>query len=248
MRGFASRQGIWLTSTPSWSAFSNGGNERGHAVIDLTIKKLMEDDDKLPLEKALDHALYARNIEIGKSGFSPQQLAFGQGSVIPGITEGNRVTDERITESEAVRKHFNNQKNAREAFLKYDSSARIKKALDNRVPKYNDAKHEVGDKVFFQDERNKWQGPAHVVTTDGRTTWLRWQGILRKSHANKIDTFHVEEEESIEDAGNESENEEISDADQSFNENNQNTSKEDDMMDIIQENSINDQVTNSIGV
>ena len=63
---------------------------------------MLETNDELSLEDALDHACWARNNEIGLSGFSPQQLVFGAGSVVPGITEGNSATDEGISGSEAV--------------------------------------------------------------------------------------------------------------------------------------------------
>ena len=208
LREFASREGIKITSTQSGSAFASTGNERGHEVIEsLFIKKLLEDDTELSLEEALDHALYASNIEIGQLGISPQQLAFGQGSVIPGISGRNGVTNEAVNESESVRKHFRNQQHAREVLLKAEISARTKKAPNNRISKHNDAKHDVGDKVFFEDEHKKWQGPAEVIITNGRTTWLKWQGILypaswlkwrgifRKSYAGKMGTFYVEDDE-----------------------------------------------------
>ena len=87
-------------------------------------------------------ACYARNVEIGCLGFSPQQITFGYGSFIPGITDGNAATDSKITDSEAIREHFELLNRARRLYLEYDSSARIKKALESRIPYYNDIVYE----------------------------------------------------------------------------------------------------------
>ena len=95
-----------MTLSPALSPWSNGGNERRHAVVDLTAKKLLEDNDGLALDKAIEMACYCRNIEIGPLGWSPQQITFGVGSHIPGITDGNIATDSRITDSDAIREHF----------------------------------------------------------------------------------------------------------------------------------------------
>ena len=130
--------GIKLTLSPSLSPWSNGGNERRHAVCDITVKKLIEDNPGLALQKAVDMACYSRNVEIGPLGYSPQQITFGYGSFIPGISDGNIATDSQITDSEAIREHFKILNDARKAYLEADSSERIKKALKSRIPSYND--------------------------------------------------------------------------------------------------------------
>ena len=68
-------------------------------MIDETIKKLMEEDKSLKLEDALRIALYTRNQEQTNLGFSPHQIIYSAGFVIPGITNGNLATDEKFSES-----------------------------------------------------------------------------------------------------------------------------------------------------
>ena len=58
-----------VSLSPSYSPWSNGKCERRHASIDLTIKKLLEEDPSLSLEEALAHSLWAKNCEIGHHGF-----------------------------------------------------------------------------------------------------------------------------------------------------------------------------------
>ena len=87
--------------------------ERHHRAIDITIKKILMDDPSCNLEDALQHAVWARNMEIGRYGKSPYQIVFGRSPFIPGISEGNVVTDSNITGSEIIREHFMNQEKAR---------------------------------------------------------------------------------------------------------------------------------------
>ena len=62
---------IRVKQTPAYSPWSNGGMEWKHVAIDLTIRKMMEDDPSLKLEGALLHAVWTGNIEISRLGFSP---------------------------------------------------------------------------------------------------------------------------------------------------------------------------------
>ena len=106
----------------------------GGRSIDLTIKKLMDDDKNIKLEEALEHALWARNMEIGRHGYSPYQVVFGKSPTLPGITDGTPMSDSLITDADAVRLHFQRQEAARVELRKYDSHRRLKDALK---PEYN---------------------------------------------------------------------------------------------------------------
>ena len=57
-RELCNRKGIKMTHTPARAPWANGSNERNHASVDITIKKLMADNPGLKLEKALSTALY----------------------------------------------------------------------------------------------------------------------------------------------------------------------------------------------
>ena len=66
LEAIAKKTGIKVKLGPSYSAWSNGGVERKHGAVDLTIKKMIEDDPNIKVEEALKHATWARNIEIGR--------------------------------------------------------------------------------------------------------------------------------------------------------------------------------------
>ena len=77
MEELASKYGIRLNFTAAHSPWSNGKNERNHYSCDRTIEKLIEEDEKLSLEDAVSHAVHVHNLQVNRTGFSPNQLLFG---------------------------------------------------------------------------------------------------------------------------------------------------------------------------
>ena len=174
------RLGIKVELTPSYSPWSNGGNERRHGAINLTLKKLMECDKSLDLDSALQHAIWARNMEVGRNGQSPYQVVLGKSPALPGVTDGNVVTDAVITESEALRKHFDRQEKVRILYRQADSSRRLKDAEKVRIQPYHDQKYERGDRIIFLDKNDQWAGPAEVQGTESTTIFVSHNGNLKK--------------------------------------------------------------------
>ena len=191
LQEICSKEGIKISLSPAYSPWSNGLNERRHCVVDITIKKLLADNGDLSLEDALDIALQVKNNEIHSTlGYSPNQLVYGEGSAVIGITDGDIATDENITQSEALFKHMKRRMEAQETFRKHDSDQRIKKALKSKIPAYNNEVYVPGEYVWFQDENNKWKGPAKVTGQEGRTISFIWQGVRGKTtHVCRIQRF-----------------------------------------------------------
>ena len=133
---------IKLKLGPSYSPWSNGCCERRHSSIDLTLRKLLEDDDKLFLEEALDHSVWALNMEVGRNGDTPFKVMTGKTPGIPGISDGNEVTDTNLDNSEQTKLHFQRQRKARLLFLQSNSDRRIKEALKSRTAPYRDRAYE----------------------------------------------------------------------------------------------------------
>ena len=96
----------------------------------------------------------------------------GKGSFIPGIIDGNIATDSSITHSEAVKLHFERIDLARKSLLEADSNRRIKEALSARAQRYMDRFYKPGERVFFLDERKKWQGPATTGESENQAASL----------------------------------------------------------------------------
>ena len=176
----ARRLGVKIELTPSYSPWSNGSNERRHGAVNLTVRKLMEDDKDLSLENALQHSIWARNMEIGKLGRSPFQIVFGRAPGLPGFTDGNATTDSVITESDAVRAHFERQERVRLLYRQADSCRRLKDAEKSRIHPYHDAKYTPGDKIMFLDKEDQWNGPAEVQGSESKTIFVTHNGTLKK--------------------------------------------------------------------
>ena len=151
----AKKTGIRIKLTPSYSAWSNGDIERKHGVIDLTIKKMMEDDKSLKAEDALSHAVWARNMEIGRFGFSPYQIAYGESPFLRGVSDGTVMSDESIPQEDVVRQHFMNQEKARIEIRKADANNRLKEGLKSRIQPSNDAVYEHNDEIIYLNKDNK---------------------------------------------------------------------------------------------
>ena len=150
MHEFCKNNNIKHLTTAGYSPWSNGKNERGHSVADMAMLKVLEEDKSISIEEAVDRACYSKNIEIGRLGFSPFQIAHGRSPFIPGVSEGNLNTDE-IPESELVEKIMKRQMKVREEFRKADSSDRLKRLMKERLYQYKDSVYEPGDKVYIQD-------------------------------------------------------------------------------------------------
>ena len=108
----------------------------------------MEDDRNIRFEEALYQAVWAKNQEIGRNGYSPHQIVFGRGSFLPNISEGNVLTDANITNEDAVRRHFNLQEKTLIQIRKSEASRRLKEALTTRNQANIDEVYEPGDKVI----------------------------------------------------------------------------------------------------
>ena len=66
---FASALDISIAMTAASSPWMNGSCERSHATVDRMVVKLLEDDPKLNIQKAVDLACFVKNTEINKTGF-----------------------------------------------------------------------------------------------------------------------------------------------------------------------------------
>merc|ERR1712112_327235 len=89
MDEFISKLGISISYGPAYSPWSNGINERNHASVDATIKKLMTEKDIELDDTLIKPAAWTHNTNINKLGYSPLTLVTGKAVSIPGITMGN---------------------------------------------------------------------------------------------------------------------------------------------------------------
>ena len=87
-----SKLGLTVKFGPAYSPWSNGLNERNHALADITIKKLMK-ENKTPLNNSLvKAAAWTHNTSVNKLGYTPLQLVTGKSVTLHGLTTCNERT------------------------------------------------------------------------------------------------------------------------------------------------------------
>ena len=181
MESLASAMGITIRFGPTYSPWSNGLNERNHYSADLTVKKVMEENDSISLEEAVSKAAWCHNTNITVKGYAPLQLLTGRAVVVPGITNGNVATESLISESEAVRRHIENQKEINKKYREVEYGEKLKVALNARNASFNNYLYTPGEKVFYQHKGGKqWFGPATVEKMEGRSVWILANGDMKK--------------------------------------------------------------------
>merc|ERR1711923_518672 len=77
----------------------------------------------------------------------------------------------------------------------------MKRIMKSNVPKYNDEIYQKGDKIWFQDKNNKWQGPATVTEHEGRNVSFRYLGkneeTTSATHTCRIQRYYEEDKQDI---------------------------------------------------
>ena len=108
------------------------------------------------------------------------QVVFGKSPALPGFSDGNVLTDSVVTESDALRMHFERQEKVRVLYRQADSSRRLKDAEKSRIQPFHDQKYEKGDLIMFLDKDDQWDGPAVVQGTESKTIFVSHNGTMKK--------------------------------------------------------------------
>ena len=174
-------------TTASHSPFSNGLCEKNHELVDKSMAKMMADDETMKPVDALNHALFAKNIEPNNKGFSSFQIVYGTNPNIPGITNSTPPSLNTEVTSKHVREHIGKIHQAREAFRVADNDERIKRALRSRISSYTNEHFESDDKVYFKEkDKMQWSGPAVVIGQQGKIIFLKYGNVIRRVHMSRV--------------------------------------------------------------
>ena len=187
LRSLCQMYGIKFTSTASHSPHQNSINERGHFTVDRSMDRLLTADPSLKPQVALAWAVQACNTLQMVGGFSSFQLVFGRNPSYPSITEAEAGFDEDVTsKSDSWAVQYRTMMAAREAFAAVQADITIKKALEQRIySNYNAL--QKGDWIYFKRNPDKhWQGPAKLVTKDGKRLHLIHHGQLIVVNADDV--------------------------------------------------------------
>ena len=179
MRDVMSILNVNLITTAAESPFQNGLCERVHAVTDMMLLKLKEENEKTDSKTLLSWANMARNSLQMWNGFSSHQLVFGKNPKLPGIMTDKLPALEGVTQSENFAKHLNALHDARKAYIQTESNERVRRALRTKV-RVAEQIFENGDTVYYKREgKERWMGPAKVVFQDGKVIFVTWWNICK---------------------------------------------------------------------
>ena len=168
--------GVRSSFTAASSPNQNGINERNHAIVDRMIDKMRTQDSTLSADVALTWALVAKNTLENVSGFSPFQLVFGKGPVLPSVYTTGPPGYEEVVMEKSVANHINALFLAREAYVQGESDKILKKALKQRIYKRGEDVN-IGDWIYYND-KGKWYGPVKVSAKDGKSLYVVRGGKL----------------------------------------------------------------------
>merc|ERR1712041_11172 len=152
-----SKLGLTVKFGPAYSPWSNGLNERNHALADLINKTLMEEKKTALNDSLVKAAAWTHNISVNKLGYTPLKLGTGKAVTLPGLTTGNMAT-ESLTDSEVVQRTMEQLAKITQEFREADMRRKLKECQGLRTQTYQNMRDYVeGDKFWYQPlNGNSW--------------------------------------------------------------------------------------------
>ena len=123
MRGVMSILNVRVLTTAAESPFKNGLCERVHAVTDMMLLKLEEENRNTDSQILLGK--YGWNTLQMWNGFSSHQLIFGKNPNLPCVTDGLPGL-EGSTSSDTFAQHLNALHSSRRAYIQTEANGRIR--------------------------------------------------------------------------------------------------------------------------
>ena len=164
-----------VMSTATESPWSNGINERHHSILTHMLNRLLEEHN-IELQVALAWSCAAKNALANVYGYSPNQLLYGHNPNFPSALNNELPALETNTNSEII---FNNMKamaTAREAFIKAESSEKLKRALKHKIRTTSAMDYQIGEEVYYKrNNTDRWIGPARIIGIDGKNILIKHQ-------------------------------------------------------------------------
>ena len=186
MRALGEAFNIRIMNTAAESPWSNGICERQNAVIGDSVRKIIA-DTKCSVEVALAWAIAARNCLTNNSGFSPNQLVFGQNPVLPNVFSNKPPALNVSIASDLVRDNLNAMHSARQEFVKFESNEKLQRALRHNIRATEASLIENGDQVFYKrNDGHEWHGPGTVIGRDGKQFLVRHGGVYVRVHECRL--------------------------------------------------------------
>ena len=179
----AEAMNVRIITTAAYSPWSNGLVERHNATLAEMLNKVLADGCS-DVETALCWTIQAKNSLDNVNGFSPAQLVFGQNPTIPTTMNSAAPALEESFTADVVNNNLENMKKAREAFIKAESSEKIKRALRHNIRPSGNNKFFTGDLVFYKrNDSRRWKGPGRVIGSESSNILIKHGSTYVRVHA-----------------------------------------------------------------
>ena len=176
---FASALNITIRMTAAASPWMNGSCERAHATVDRLVEKILEENPKTDLQKAVDLACFTKNTEINQTGYSPLQLLTGRAPSFPGLSDCSPANIDMDDSNEYMR-ILKRIDHARVEARKIDCCQRLKTALKSKINPSLEQSYYLGQHVWFKVlSSHKWKAGI-VLGQDGKIIFLKYGNFMRR--------------------------------------------------------------------
>ena len=182
---FASALNITIRMTAAASPWMNGSCGRAHATVDRLVEKILEENPKTDLQKAVDLACFVKNTEINQTRYSPLQMLTGRAPSFPGLSDWTPANIDMDDSNEYMRV-LKRIDHARVEARKIDCNQRLKTALKYKISPSLDQSYYFGQHVWFKvASSHKWKAGI-VLGQDGKVIFLKNGNFIRRVHLDLI--------------------------------------------------------------
>ena len=185
MIDFAASCDINIKMTSAESPWQNGIVERHHCSADIVYEKVMLDDPKMSPQEAIDFAAFAKNSEVNRTGFSPLQLMMGTNPGFPGLAEANPASS-NIDGANRYMKALKRIDDARIKYREIDCNEKLKKVQGEKINPNVERFYNIGDPVFFYDQKKKQWKKGTALIRLGKTVYLKFGNYLRRVAVDNV--------------------------------------------------------------
>lgn len=177
---------ISVKTTAAESPWSNGLCERHNAVLNEIYLRTAAETKSSP-EVVLSWAVHAKNSLANVHGFSPYQLAIGYTPHIAGVLNDSIPALENDVVSDFLRDSLSNMSTARQAFMRSESSEKIRRALRHNIRANSNNKFFTGDNVLYKrNDSRKWKGPGTVIGYDSQQILIKHGSTYVRVHPCRV--------------------------------------------------------------
>ena len=135
----------------------------------------MEEVD-CPLSVAIAWATSSKNSIQSVHGFSPSQLVFGYNLIIPSVSTNLPPVLTEESYSNLIASNLSAMKQAREEFIRAESSKGIRRKLNHKSRTSSDVKYINGDEVYYtRTDDKRIHGPGVVIGQNSHCVLLKHQ-------------------------------------------------------------------------